>query len=201
MDKKKRIVIILISALLLELFYFNADYFYKMLRRERSYNVVFSLNNLEMLNWERTPEGMCSQPDPILFRQGINMDVTMVEIVARADRTIPYVFVFYTNANYPEFCEQTMVLAGDKGEGKFVAQLPGQIQDIRVDLGDDPGLRLYDLTICLNPLRFRFSVARFVAMLVICFGFWGLTRLQSSPEYILIKMEDSNLRNDGEKHG
>lgn len=201
MDKKKRIAIILVGALLLELFYFNAAYFYNTLQGERPYNVVFSLTDLEVLNWEKISSGLRSQPDPILFRQEINMDVTTVEIEARTNQPIPYVFVFYTNEVYPEFCEQTMVLADDKGEGVFIAQLPGQIQNIRVDLGDDPGLELYDLTLCLNPLRFKFSVARFVAMLVICFGFWGLTRLQSSPEYILKKTEDSNLRNDGEDHG
>lgn len=50
MDKKKRIAIILVGALLLELFYFNAAYFYNTLQGERPYNVVFSLTDLEVLS-------------------------------------------------------------------------------------------------------------------------------------------------------
>lgn len=185
-------------AVLLELFYFNASYFYGKLRKERPYNITLSLADFETQNWEKTSQGMRSQPDPILIRSGLNMDVTEVEIAGQTNRPIPYVFVFYTDPAHPEFCEETMVSAEAGNHSVFTARLPGQIRDIRVDLGDDPGLELYALSLCINPLRLEFSVARFTAMLVVCFGFWGLTRLQSSPEYSLMGIGESKGRKEGE---
>lgn len=186
---KKKVFAILAAALLLELFYFNGSYFYGMIRRERPYNVTFSLNDFETANWEKQSTGLLSQQDPMLYRLGVDANAAEVEIRARTNRPIPYAFVFYTDSVYQDFCEQTMILADNKGDGLFTAQLPGEIQDIRVDLGDDPGLELYDFTLCINPLRFEFSAARFTAMLIVCFGFWGLIWLQRFPDY--------NLKNTG----
>lgn len=200
MNKKRRIAAVVVGAALLELFYFNASYFWESWKRERPNNVEYSMSDLGTVNWEKTPQGLRSQADPILYRTGVDMDVAKVEITAHTDRDIPYVFVFYTDEAYPEFCEQTMVAAQkEEKTGTFTAQLPGAIHDIRVDLGDDPGLELYEVTLCINPLRLEFSIARFVTMLVVCFGFWGLTRLQGAPEYNLTGIGDGKEEKEGEE--
>ena len=72
------------------------------------------------------------------------------------------------------------------------------ITDLRIDLGDEKGTILNDLSVIINPIEFRFSIAIVVAVLLIYVATRFLFYLQKSPNYGIevYEYEKDNIRED-----
>lgn len=187
MKKVKKVCAILLAALCIELFYFHFDYFYARFFSDVPHNVLLELNDFQTEHWQTTESGLVSEADPILVHSDADVFVEKLLIQAELDKNIPYVVLFYTDKLHKEFSEETMIVMPQPVNGAVEVPVSQHVKDIRIDLGDDAGVKLTGLSVTINPLYFNFSIARYVAMLTVCFGFWALTSLQRSPEYDLSK--------------
>lgn len=197
MKAKKISIGIVVITLLVELFCFNFSYFYGLLFEDFDHNISLDLNDFEKVHWLQDGSGWVSEIDPMLIRNGIDTQITELEVRVQADSKIPYMVFFYTDEQYLEFCAEAMIEVAPVSDNVFSVQVGKNIQNMRIDLGDDAGLRVSGMEIILNPLYLNFSVSRYCAMLVVCFGFWALNRLQQSRNYH-IDIESSQKEGTGE---
>jgi len=177
------VIIVLLIAVLMELGIFNFSYFVKMSDKNLHSNVQYDLSDFEKQNWIIIGDELTSQSDPILVASDVNMKVKEIKIQATADSEIPYVVLFYTDAQHAAFTGDTMLTLTGGLHNTFETTLSKDITKLRIDLGDDAGLVLRGLTVTLNPNKMNFSISRIIAILVICFGAKFLFTLQRSPDY------------------
>lgn len=197
MKAKKISIGIVVIALLVELFCFNFSYFYGLFFEDFDHNILLDLDDFEMVHWLHDGGEWVSEFDPMLIRNAIDTQITELEVRVQADRPIPYLVFFYTDEQHSEFCAEAMITSTPVSDNVFSVQVDKYVQDIRIDLGDDAELRVSGMDLMLNPLYLNFSVSRYCAMLVVCFGFWALNRLQQSRNYY-IDIEGSKKEGTGE---
>ena len=183
MKQVKKTCVILLVTLCIEVFYFNFGYFYAYLFSDVPHNIQLELGDFEIEHWQKAEDGLVSEFDPILVHDGINIFIEKILIQADLDQEIPYIVFFYTDDFHVAFSEETMIEVSQLINGAVEIPVSQYVKDIRIDLGDSAGIKLTKLAVTINPLHFVFSFVRYIAMLVVCFGFWALTSLQRSPEY------------------
>ena len=157
---------------------------------------VYSLSDSEKANWETSGTKLLSLEDPMLVYANINCYVEQIVLSLDAETDIPYIDVFYINQEHPQYGDQ--VLRIENPEEKITVSIKDYITDLRIDLGDEKGTILNDLSVIINPIEFRFSIAIVVAVLLIYVATRFLFYLQKSPNYGIevYEYEKDNIRED-----
>lgn len=187
MRKAKRIILSFLAALLLELIVFN---FSAWTRELRGYEpVFFPGDDLYYQNWEEYGDGSkISLQDPIIYVDELSIPAD--ELIIRTDYEIApsNCIVFYTTEPEESFNADKMIILGEVSQ-ELKVPLGETICALRVDLGDEAGFALNDISFSFNEVNWDFSVSRIIAMLVIYWGTWGLSLLQKSPDYGITEKE------------
>jgi len=184
-----RFLVVAFAAAAIEMIFFQGPTIIKLLQPNYQANVILSLEDFETVNWQLGEEGtMESGVDPILVAGGLDMRVDKVEVMAAASRQIPYIDIFYINDKHPQYGD--LYLHNElSDENSSVFTLEDNVADLRIDLGDDAGLILRELTVFINPVKFCPSLSRIVAVILIYWGGVFLFSLQKMPDYHLDKGE------------
>jgi hypothetical protein len=203
MKKKKlkifEFVAVLAVALVLELFVFNFSYFRGLLDNDIAHNLNYDIGDFEVINWDEDDGVLVSRFDPQLVLNGINTEIKDICITAKADADIPYAVLFYTDETYPVFTGDAMLTIQGGNGNVFKADPDWKATDLRIDLGDDAGLRLTGLDVEINPLKINISISRIIAIFIIYYGAKFLFSLQRSPDYGLNVKQRSEGENGREE--
>lgn len=178
----RKLVAILAFAVLLELLVFNFSNFSLLMDPSFEKNINYTLEDMQKVNWKKKNESIISDLDPMLILSGINKEVRTVKVSVEANQLIENSTIFYTNSQVKFFSKQGMVIA--KGEqGVFAVTLNKLVKDLRIDLVENEGLVLHNVTVVINPVKIQISFSRIITVLSIYYGMVGLFRLQKSPDY------------------
>ena len=183
--KMKNGLIVLAVALLLEFGVFNFGYLLAMVNSNAQNNLTYTMEQMEVVNWIKKDNTLISGLDPNLVIPKINTMVKKVEITVDADKPISNVVLFYTNDQHSNFSAETMILGPKTMATTTTTTLNQQVENLRIDLGDDADLTLKKITVIVNPLKSDFSISRIVAILLMYLATIGLSALQKGPDYKL----------------
>ena len=187
-----RIAMLLLVATVLQLSMLNWEFWKYHLDDTAVYNKEYHLEDLEVANWVETSTHLVSLEDPILVLPGVACRVNEVRIQVDAEPEIPYLDLFYINEEHQQYGE--IVLRADAPGQDVTVSVDDMVQDLRIDLGDDPGTALQSITITINPTEFRFSPQILVAVVILYVCGKFLFGLQRAPDYGLtddINAEDN----------
>ena len=177
-----RILVIAIAAAAIQFVLLNWSSWKLLLDDTMQKNKAFSLQDFELVNWMEKDRETISLQDPMLIHKDINMLIEQIQINFESDPLPPYVQVYYTSSNHKSFYEEAVV----KMQGAnptITVEINEKVKDLRIDLGDDPGIVLQSLTVTINPVEFHFSIAIEVAVIMIVLGGALLFSLQREPDY------------------
>ncbi|WP_407306646.1 hypothetical protein [Desulfosporosinus sp. SB140] len=181
----KNLLIVLTVALLLEFGVFNFDFISAKVNPNKKYNLTYTMEKMQAVNWTKQDNTLVSRFDPNLIIPSINTMVNKVNITVDADKSISNVVLFYTNNKHINFSAESMITDNETLVTTTTIDLNQQVKDLRIDLGDNPGLVLKKITVIINPIKFNFSISRIIAILLMYLATIGLSALQKGPDYKL----------------
>ncbi|WP_312502866.1 hypothetical protein [Lacrimispora sp.] len=178
-----KFIFVLFLAIIIEICVFNFGNISEMMDNSLRKNIVFSLKDAKLSNWENNNTEYISQFDPMIVYNNIDLYIKKIEIKTTMNKKIPYVDFFYTNKNEPEFNGNMLLKINEANQDVNVLIVNQYAKDIRIDLGDEAGVSLSDFSMIINPTKINFKVARVVAIVLIYYMSVGLFSLQKSPDY------------------
>jgi len=180
-----RFCVVALAAVAIELVFFQGLNIVKLLWPGYQANILLSLDDFEIANWVRREDGTLeSGLDPILVTGRLDARVDVIEVTALASKQIPYIDIFYINEEHPQYGE--LHLHNELKDGNSsVFTLDDDVDNLRIDLGDDAGVILRELTVRINPVEFRPSLSRIIAVILIYWSGVFLFSLQKMPDYHL----------------
>lgn len=178
-----RIVVSLLLATALEVFVFNFSALQIRMDPSLEANQIFTLEDMEAVNWTQEGDGYISKDDPQLFFQTDGPQrIKTVNIQFNTEPIITSAQFFYTDETG---AVQVITLTGAES-GSVSCQVEiATDQLLRIDLGDFAGTRLSDITVTLNSSVWQISISRIIAVVLIYICGSLLFRLQRMPDYHL----------------
>lgn len=175
-----------ILAIALECFVFNFDYVRSLMDTSKTYNVRYTLEDFEKVNWTAENNLLISAPDPQMILNSVDMETDSVLITFSIDAgVLPAITLFYSNENVPVINGELMAQSTKINPGGTEIKIGDYINTLRIDMGEEPGLVLRDMQILINPAVSRFSLSRIVAVLFIYLIAKGLFAMQAPVDYKL----------------
>lgn len=179
----KKIAMICLFAVLLEVVYFNYSALRMMFGEQKDKNLAFQEENTLFVNWEKQGSTFVSTSvDPQML---FELDAMKIDTVVLQADTVPAVVpcqFFYTNAN-----GEVVAVEGStdpEKEGCIEFQVDDWSSDlIRIDIGDAPGIQLGGFTVTVNPVQWHISLSRIIAVVLIYLLGSLLFRIQRMPDY------------------
>ncbi len=182
MKKKKGFLlglgITFVLSLVLEIGVFNFNFWMQMEDTTTQKNIVYYLDSMDKFNWLASHDGWISKGNQHLILKNINTKIENIQIDTNLNTTVEYILVFYTTSASQTFSNDFSVLCN---EG--IAPIDNEVKDIRIDISNKQGITLKDLSITINPMVFKFSLPRIIAVLLIYILGYGLFYIQKSPDY------------------
>lgn len=184
MKKVLRVFLVLLISVLIELIVFNGSVLLSFVGIESKKPVSFTLTDAQASNWLQEGETFVSEFDPQLVFTGFKMDIKDLAITAQMDRHIPYMELFYAIDDGGLNLDDIRLETGDLAQGVTITLNRRNITAVRLDLGDDPGLVLSNLTLTATPAYIlSISPSRIIALNLIYWLTTGLFALQGPPKY------------------
>lgn len=190
-----KLLIIAVTASVLQLVLWNWPNWSFLLDDTVQKNLVYTLQDFQIQNWTEQNGQMTSGHDPMLMRDGIDGYVRQVRIELEADPLPPYLQVYYTNPAHPAYDGEAVVTA-QQVSSITVIDVNAEVQNLRIDLGDDSGTVLTGLTVTVNPVELHFSIAIIVAVILIYFSGKLLFSLQRAPNYGIADIQPDKKKED-----
>jgi len=186
-----KFIAVVAIALLIELLVFNFSQVSMLLNSHLSKNACYSLKDMKQVNWENYNDRIISDPDPMLILSGINNEVRVAEIRLEADEPLKSMTVFYTNSQDELFSDKGMIKANAQ-QGVFLVSLNKFVKDLRIDVTENAGLVLHNMTIIINPVKLNISFSRIITVVLIYLSTILLFKLQKSPDYHMYSKKEDN---------
>ena len=178
----KKLLLVLLGAVFLEVFYFNWGTVQNNLLPEDEKNIVLTMNDWDFYNWSIYDSTYTSNLDPSIVKTNLNVDINNIEIQYLPAQTIGDVSVFYTE-EAGQIVNADRMLVFSEIESKQKLPINKHVVDLRIDLGEQAGLKLNEITVVLNPTEWNISIYRIATVLMIYVFSILLFRLQESPNY------------------
>lgn len=176
-------IFILFLSIIIEFCVFNFINISEILDNSLKKNIAFSLEDAKLSNWEKNNTEYISEFDPMIVYNNIDMYIKKIEIKTSMNKKVPYIDIFYTNKNEPEFNGKMLLKINEVNQDTNVLIVNQYAKDIRIDIGDEAGVSLSDFSIIINPTKINFKLSRVVAIVLIYYMSVGLFSLQKSPDY------------------
>jgi|GEM_PF-1628029 len=190
-----KIFLIAAAAFILQLVLWNWSSWSFLLDGSVKKNVVYTLQDFQTQNWTEQDGQLISSHDPMLIRDGINSYIRQVQIELNANSLPPYVQIYYTDDTHPNYDGDAVIMAQPVFD-TMVIDVNDDVQNLRIDLGDEPGTVLQGITVTVNPVKVHFSASIEVAVMLIYLGGSFLFSLQRAPDYGLSEMIPKSKEDD-----
>ncbi len=179
-----RIIVSVFISILIEVFFFNFSVWSAQIRGITP--MIIEKEQFSYLNWDETSGQLVSLPDPIVYIEGMDVNVRAMTLELDAEPMPQTCTIFYTTQQGETFSGEKMLIQElDPKTGRSDVRLPTKdpVFAIRIDPGEDAGIILNNVSIHINEFLWNISLSRIIAMLVIYWGVVGLMKLQKSPDY------------------
>lgn len=180
---------ICLLAIVLECVVFNFSYIRSLVDTSKIYNLEYHLEEMTMIHWTQMAGEFYSDEDPELIIDNVDTIVDNISIQYHIEGDISQITLYYTNTENLSFDDGFFVQTASAIPDNTNIEVDSYVKDLRIDLGEEPNLLLYDVTVVINPVAFRFSWSRFIAVLLIYLSAKGLFHLQSPQDFSLEEME------------
>ena len=176
-----KILLSVCAAVLLELAVFNFDVWQMRLSAEPQKNIVFSLGELTPVNWRTEGDTYVSESDPQLFIPTDPMYLYSVSVQYETEPQVTSCTFYYSNPDGTVSLLNNTDILGEQ----TIFRLNKTIGPIlRIDLGEEPGIKLSDMRVVVNPTpQLHISISRIVAVVLIYTCGSLLFRIQKMPDY------------------
>lgn len=185
--KLKKMLLVIIIPLLLEICVFNFTYMINKLDKTLDKDIMYSIEDLDKTNWKIKNDIFISKIDPILELDKIDLEIKNMDIILLGKGNLPYIDIFYTKIQNESFSGDNLDRITTNISGNFNnkinIKLNKFVSKLRVDLADEQGLELKEITIIINPSKIKISYARLIAMWLIYLTAKFLFSLQKNPKY------------------
>ena len=185
--KLKKTMIFIIIPILLEVCVFNFVYISNKFDKNLDKDIIYTIEQLSKSNWEFKDNALISNVDPILEVSGINMEVKSVDIILSGKGNLPYIDIFSIKTEGEQFSGDNVERVTTNISGNFTNKIKVNVNKfiagLRIDLADEKGLELDNVTIVINPSKLKISYARLITMLLILLTSKFLFALQRNPKY------------------
>lgn len=185
--KYKEYVIVLTLIFSIELIFFNFNNLANLSNSSINKNVVYNSESIEFLNWNKENKFYVSNNDPIMVINNINMEVTDIIVSIKGEGIVPYVDIFSIKASNINLSEDDLIRIPILIEGRFSRNIRVNVDeyigDLRIDLAEESGVELEDISVIINPSIIFISYARIIAMILIYITSKFLFSLQKNPKY------------------
>lgn len=178
-----KIVLVILSGLFLEVFIFNFTYIKSRLDTSKEYNIEYSPDDMVKTHWLDTSETMISDADPQLILESVETFVDQISISFTANKPIDNVLLFYTNQKVKEINGELLIVNSEVGKEERLFTIRDYIGVLRIDPGEDAGVKFQNFKIIINPVNFNLSLSRVVAILLLYLLARALFTLQNPPDY------------------
>lgn len=188
-----KLIFITVFAIIMEIVLFNFPYVSGMLNRNMDKNILYNLENIEKTNWIKHDNELISKQDPMLVISDINTYVKNFELSFSIDKKIPFIMCYYTKNKEDIFNDKMSIALTNNINDKNKITVNSYVKNLRVDLGDDAGIILKNMSIVINPVKLNFNIARVITIILIYVISTCLFYLQKGPNFEdLIKDERSD---------
>lgn len=183
MKLRYRLIYVTIFALFVEIVLFNFSYLMGTLDKNIEKNVIYTLKDIEKINWIQNENWFISKEDPMLIISDINTYVKDFELSLSIDKKLPFIMCYYTQDKEDIFNDSMSIALVDNLSDKNHIKVNSYVRGLRLDLGDDAGVNLNNLSIIINPVKLNFSIARVITIVLIYITSKGLFYIQKSHSY------------------
>jgi hypothetical protein len=170
--------LVFILAVTLEVGVFNFGYWREKTNTTTMKNIAYNLDQMEKVNWIKTPKGWVSKGDQHLILKDVNTQINTMQIKIQVEKEPDYVLLFYKEDGMEEFSNDASILY--EGETLLIGK---KVTDLRFDISNQKGVVLKSINLLINPMSFHFSTSRIIAILLIYILGCALFAIQRSPDY------------------
>lgn len=185
--KLKKIMLVIIIPMLLEIGIFNFTYMMNKFDKTLDKDIIYNIEEFDKTNWEIKNNILISNIDPILELDKIDTEVKNIDIMISGAGNLPYIDIFYTKIQNESFSGDNLDRITTNISGNFNNKvnitLNKFVSKLRLDLADEQGFELKDITIIINPSKIKISYARLITMWLIYLTAKFLFSLQKNPKY------------------
>lgn len=185
--KYKKMLMVIIISLIVEIFFFNMTSIMNSFDKTLVKDISYGRDQFEQINWKNKNDMLISEFDPILEINKVDFYIRNIEIKLEGNGTVPYIDVFFASSKEEIFSENNIERLNTNISGKFKSTIKMDVDKfvskLRLDLADEKGLELKDITIIINPSKLRINYARLIAMWLIYLTSKFLFSLQKNPKY------------------
>lgn len=175
----KKIVLPILISVLIEVLVFNFAPLLSMIKNEEP--VEFTADELTFVNWEESNNGRLSQTDASIFIENISVNADTLTVHMTAHPQPGSYKLFLAKGGEYFSAENMLVTSNMTGDDSF--QLERNISAVCVNLGENVGVELEDISFVFSNSSVEVSLSRIVAMLVIWWGTKFLMSMQKAPDY------------------
>ena len=190
----KNAVIMLVIGFVLEVGYFQFPTLYNCFCGKTPQK-EYVLSQMQPINWHMDGAFWVSESDPAHIITNINCYVNTLDVYFDSKSEVNGVTVFYTNDTYPEIEDNTTIHISGLIDEHFRINVKDNVDDMRIDIGEEAGMELHDAKIVVNNRKFELSYSRILLLMMVYVLGAGLFRLQKMPDY---KVEDISRKEDGD---
>lgn len=176
-------IIVLIFAILIECIIFNFSYFYSKFDSSKTYNLVYNISDMTIVNWKSDGSSMISEQDPQLYIPSIDTFIDTLLISYKTNISIPYIDIFYATKNVESIDGSLSKQITQPDPNGASINMNEYVKSLRIDIADSSGTILSDITVTINPVKFNFSLSRIIAIFLIYFFTRSLFLLQKPVNY------------------
>lgn len=165
---KKRLILLILFAFMLEVFVFNFQYVKKYFCNKPVLEKSYGLNDITKINWHKEKSGaLISDMDPMLVIEDVDGYVENLSINMNINPRPKYIQVFYTDKEFEQFNGEKLITISSINSNTVKYDIKKYIKSIRIDLGDYADTKLEDIQIKFTDVQFDFNLARVIAVILI----------------------------------
>jgi len=142
MKLRYKLIYVTIFALFVEIVLFNFSYLMGTLDKTIDKNVIYTLKDIEKINWIQNDNMFISKEDPMLIISDINTYVKDFELSLSIDKKLPFIMCYYTQDKEDIFNDSMSIALVDNLSDKNHIKVNSYVRGLRLDLGDDAGVNL-----------------------------------------------------------
>ena len=139
----------------------------------------YELADMTAVNWEKDGDAYISGADPILLLPSEGMRVYRVTAGFSAEPKPGEITLYYQKTDGSQAAVQ-----GDVLKNRAIFSVNKTVgPELRLDIGEEAGRRLDELSVVVNPTGLDISVSRIVAVVLVYVCGSLLFRIQRMPDY------------------
>lgn len=178
---------LLLAAIFIEIFIINFSNVVNLVNASYSKNIYIDMKKVDYINWNFNGEYITSKEDPIIILNNINTYIKNVSIDIDSEQPIDYIDIFYTNESINKFNGELLIREENPVGKNININIDKEVRDLRIDLGDRPGLSIKHIDIVLNQAKIDFNISRVITIMLIYLAVLGLGYIQKNPDYEINK--------------